>query len=181
MKSWVSIFLGQGVLAESPIPTDLAWTPFERRVPPRRPDQRLAMLKQFADDWSARFIGENCTACEKSHPRASNFNSKIKLQNNRFIHAYQRNTCRYYNPDTKHGGPNPNPKPRRTRRENLVAEQLLGDDDMDIFDAQYMRVSSNPLHALRQIFVGYRKWTERYISECYGERVHKYHTKRLKV
>ena len=97
----------------------------------------------------------------------------------RFERAYNREECRFYDPTVPHGGPNPNPKPRRTRRE---IENRLGDDDMDIFDTEtFMRIAPTPLHAIRQIFVGFRKWTERYIAECYGERVHGYHTKRLKV
>ena len=97
----------------------------------------------------------------------------------RFSRAYNRLECRFYDPSVEHGGPNPNPKPRRSRRE---IEHRLGDDDMDIFDTEtFMRIANHPLHAIRQIFVGFRKWTERYIAECYGERVHNYHSKRLKV
>jgi len=169
MKNWTSLLLTPTLFG-----VDIE---FERKVPPRRPDQRLATLKKFALDWSDRFIGPNCTVCERAHPRHYVFEQKVNVQYDRFVRAYSRPTCRYYNPDLPHGGPNPNPKIRNRREEQI----LLGDDDMDIFDSDLMRVSSNPMYALRQIFVGFRKWTERYIAECHGERVHHYHTKRLKV
>ena len=150
-------------------------TSFERAVPPRTPIQRLTMLKKFSKDWSAKFLGSNCTVCARNHPRAFKFMHKLELQYGRFLLAY-KSSCGFFDPSIAHGGPNPYPK-IRDRREVI----LLGDDDMDIFDDVLMRVSTDPLYALRQIFVGFRKWTERYISDCYGERVHKYHSRRLTV
>ena len=32
----------------------------------------------------------------------------------------------------------------------------------------------NPLIAIRQITTGFRKWAERYIAECHGQRVYRY-------
>ena len=185
MKTWVFLLLGDGILGEEAgkAAEETVWDSFERRVPPRRPDQRLAMLKKFSHDWSDRFLGPNCESygtCERSHPRAARFKEKIDNQYERFTNAYQRETCRFFDPNVPNGGPNPNPKQRRMRRD--TEGKKLGDDEMDIFDTEtFMRISNDPLHALRQIFVGFRKWTERYIAECYGQRIHSYHTRRLKV
>jgi hypothetical protein len=42
-----------------------------------------------------------------------------------------------------------------------------------------VRLSNDVNVAWKQIAVAYRKWSVRYIAECYGQSEHQYHTKRL--
>ena len=51
---------------------------------------------------------------------------------------------------------------------------------MQSMDVQFQeRLSNNPDLAWKQIGTGFRKWILRYISECRGERMYSYYTKRL--
>ena len=51
---------------------------------------------------------------------------------------------------------------------------------MQSMDVQFQeRLSNDPDLAWKQIGTGFRKWILRYISECRGERMYSYHTKRL--
>ena len=51
--------------------------------------------------------------------------------------------------------------------DNFRRSQNSGEYDLTRYDRD------NPLLAIRQITTGYRKWAERYIAECHGQRVYR--------
>ncbi|CAG5097434.1 Oidioi.mRNA.OKI2018_I69.XSR.g15075.t1.cds [Oikopleura dioica] len=100
------------------------------------------------------------------------------------LKAFNRSTCGFFDPTIPHGGPNPNPRKRRDRRntENSDFEDLqrmffqIGLSESP-FQGRYDR--ENPATGIQQITTGFRKWTERYISECHGQRLFEYQVKRM--
>ena len=78
MKSLFCLLIGGGYTDDSPKnpekseASENAWVGFERKVPPRRPDQRLNMLKFFSHRWAKMYLEEGCQengGCERPHPR----------------------------------------------------------------------------------------------------------------
>ena len=145
----------------------------DKKVPPRTPLQRLATLKRFSadilNDWWF-FL-----------PSKDKWIEKFANNADRMERAYNRPTCGYFDPYNKpHGGPDANPdlrpngKPRRQRRE-------LEDDDEGLYDEDgFLRYDNNdPEVGIKQITTGFRKWADRYINECWGQRKNKYQKDRM--
>ena len=99
--------------------------------------------------------------------------------------AFNRPTCGYYSGEGKHGGPDPNPELRpggNPRRPTDRKRRSDGDEDgfIDEFSGELLRYNKKqPLVGIKQITTGYRKWAERYINECWGQRKHKYQVNRM--
>jgi len=146
----------------------------DKKVPPRRPEQRLNRLIQFSHEW----LTDNL-------PNLPSVNSwKNKFENNagRMLAAYEREECGYFDPDNlPHGGPDPNPE----LRPNLKPRNRRSDDgdqtDGGLYDEDgFMRYDkTNPMVGIKQITTGFRKWAERYINECHGQRKYKYQVDRM--
>ena len=80
-----------------------------------------------------------------------------------FLRGNQR--CGYYNAELEHGGP-----------EGVGRKRRSNDDfDVDRYDRE------NPANGIRQITTGYRKWAERYISQCGGQRNHQHQINRMNL
>ncbi|CBY30923.1 unnamed protein product [Oikopleura dioica] len=79
-----------------------------------------------------------------------------KFGNNAFRmqKAFRRSSCGFFDPTLPHGGPDP-------------------DFDEDRYDRE------NPRVGVKQITTGYRKWAERYINKCNGQKKHKYQVSRM--
>ena len=99
--------------------------------------------------------------------------------------AYNREECGYFDPNNlPHGGPDPNPelrpdlKPRRQRRSDSSNEDPT---DGGLYDEEgFMRYDkNNPMVGIKQITTGFRKWAQRYINECYGQRKYKFQVNRM--
>jgi len=99
--------------------------------------------------------------------------------------AFGRPQCGFFDPNMKpHGGPDPNPslnhkgRPRSRRQadsENSEEQSYEGEDGtLERYD------KSNPLVGIKQITTGYRKWAERFINECYGQRKYNFQINRMK-
>jgi len=144
----------------------------EKKVPPRHPEQRLKRLQQFSEEW----MNDNLPLL----PSHDAWVQKFKTNAGRMLNAFNRPTCGYYDAtNLPHGGPDPNPelreslKPRRQRRSEDEEEETYEEGMLVRYD------KNNPLRGIKQITTGYRKWAERYINECWGQRKSQFQIKRM--
>ena len=125
----------------------------DKKVPPRHPLQRLNRLTEFSaeilDDWFG-FV-----------PSVDAWKNKFARNAERMERNFNRGNqrCGFYDADLlPHGGP------ERKRR---------SDDD----EIRYNR--EDPSDGIKQITTGYRKWAERYLSQCSGQRQYQYQVDRM--
>ena len=121
----------------------------ERKVPPRHPLQRLDRLVQFSEELLNNWFG--------NWKRHDAFVKRFSNAADRMENAFSRNQqkCGFYDSDLlPHGGPNPNSRKRRAL-----------DLDFDRYDRE------DPFTGTKQITTGFRKWAERYIADCNGQKV----------
>ena len=125
----------------------------DRKVPPRHPLQRLERLTEFSadlmNDWFSWL------------PSKDNWVQKFATNDDRmeksFTHGEQR--CGYYDENQlPHGGP---------------AERKRRDLDVERYDRE------DPAVGTRQITTGFRKWAERYISQCSGQKQYQHQVNRM--
>lgn len=143
----------------------------EKKVPPRHPSQRLNRLQQFSTEW----LNDNLPFL----PSLQNWIKKFETNAERMTNAFNREKCGFYDAGLlPHGGPDPNParpdgKPRRERRQ--------ADESDDSYDGGMLvrYDKNNPMTGIKQITTGYRKWAERYINECFGQRKSQFQVKRM--
>jgi len=127
----------------------------EKKVPPRHPLQRLNKLTQFSEeilsDWFG-FLPSQQKWIEKFARNAGRMEQNFNRGNQR---------CGFYDENQlPHGGPE-----ARKRR------------DVDDEDLRYDK--TNPSVGIKQITTGFRKWAERYISQCNGQRKYSYQVNRM--
>merc|ERR1712235_154919 len=126
----------------------------EKKVPPRHPLQRLAKLTEF----SAEILNEWYGFLPSKDSWISKFANNANRMERNFNRGNQR--CGYYDEDNlPHGGP------AQERRRRYA-------DDFE-------RLSNDPRMATRQITTGFRKWAERYMSACSGQKQHQYQIERM--
>jgi len=148
----------------------------DKKVPPRTPLQRLNRLQIFSKEW----LNDNLP----NLPAKENWVSKFEVYAERMIEAYEREECGFFDPSLPYGGPDANPdlRPGGTPRRPLDRKRRSDEED-DGFTDEYgelLRYNKNqPLVGIKQITTGYRKWAERYINECWGQRKHQYQIKRM--
>ena len=126
----------------------------DKKVPPRHPLQRLDRLTQFTDEildaWF-QFLPSKDAWKAKFHKNAERMERNFNRGNQR---------CGYYDEENlPHGGP------ERKRRD--------ADDSVDRYNRE------NPSEGIRQLTTGYRKWAERYLSQCSGQRVYQHQINRM--
>jgi len=153
----------------------------EKKVPPRHPMQRLNRLNLFAEEW----LTDNLPTL----PSRSNWEKKFKSNADRMTKAFNRSICGFYDPNLfPHGGPDPNPKlrpnmtPRNRRSEGseLDLVDLTSEDGFESDDGSLLRYDkNNPMLGIKQITTGYRKWAQRFINECNGQRKFNYQANRM--
>jgi len=148
----------------------------EKKVPPRRPDQRLNRLNQFAEEW----LNDNLYDLPSKESWVVKFNKNAE----RMLAAFNRDNCGFFDPNMKpHGGPDPNPNlnPKGRPRSRRQAENTENTENYEGEDGTLERYDkSNPLVGIKQITTGYRKWAERFINECHGQRKYNYQINRMK-
>ena len=125
----------------------------DKKVPPRHPIQRLDRLTEFSaellNDWYSWLPSKN--AWENKF-----FNNAQRMKRN-FKRGDQR--CGHYDANQlPHGGP------ERQRRDN---------DDVFRYD------TTDPKVGTKQITTGFRKWAERYLSACRGQKRFQYQIIRM--
>lgn len=191
----------------------------DKKVPPRHPEQRLNKLRTFYNNFADDII-----ASYKSQGTADRFKSRMNGFMDNMLDAFSRPNCGYYNADSKHGGPDPNPnvkfngKPRNRRETSVEDENYVDFDEEDAREfcddfadqqkafccgvdaeaygpcsaasgsrsgskganAAYDRLSNDPQLKWKQITTGTRKWAQRYINNCGGQRKRNLATKRCR-
>merc|ERR1711937_12604 len=129
----------------------------DRKVPPRHPLQRLERLVEFTDelltDWYGWLPSQEAWK-EKFARNAERMRTNFERGNQR---------CGFYDEtQLPHGGPD-----------------LAGDRkrrDLDILD-RYDR--EDPSVGTKQLTTGFRKWAERFLSACSGQRNYQYQVNRM--
>merc|ERR1712174_168896 len=126
----------------------------DKKVPPRHPLQRLAKLTEF----SAEILNEWYTFLPSKDAWIGKFANNAERMERNFNRGNQR--CGYYDEDNLPHGP-----ADRKRRE--------ADDDVFRYDRE------DPAKGTKQITTGFRKWAERYISACSGQRQYQHQVNRM--
>ena len=125
----------------------------DKKVPPRHPLQRLERLTQFSEeilnDWFT-FLPSKQSWIEKFANNADRMERNFNRGNQRCGH-YDENQL-------PHGGP---------------ARKRRSDDFEDRYDRE------DPVVGIKQITTGYRKWAERYLSQCSGQRDYSFQVNRM--
>merc|ERR1711937_176741 len=126
----------------------------DKKVPPRHPLQRLNRLTEFTqeimNDWF-NFLPSKDAWIQKFA------NNAVRMERN-FNRGNQR--CGFYDEEQlPHGGP------ERKRRD-------LG-NDVDRYDREHPDVG------IKQLTTGYRKWAERYLAACSGQRQYQHQINRM--
>ena len=125
----------------------------DKKVPPRHPLQRLERLTEF----SAELLNDWYSWLPSKDAWVAKFANNAERMERNFNRGNQR--CGFYDEFSEHGGP---------------AERKRRDDD-DVF--RYDR--EDPSVGMKQITTGFRKWAERYLSACSGQRVYKHQVNRM--
>ena len=117
----------------------------DKKVPPRHPLQRLARLTQFSEE----ILNDWFTFLPSKDSWVAKFARNAERMERNFNRGNQR--CGFYDENlTPHGGP------ERKRR--------FADDEFDRYNRE------DPAVGVKQITTGYRKWAERYLSQCSGQK-----------
>ena len=129
----------------------------DRKVPPRHPLQRLNRLVEFSaellNDWYT-FLPSQASWIGKFERNAERMERNIERGNQR---------CGFYDENQlPHGGPS-----ERRKRE------IDADSIWDRYDRE------DPSVGTKQITTGFRKWAERYLSECSGQKNYNYQVNRM--
>ena len=132
-----------------------AATADDRKVPPRHPLQRLDRLVEF----SAEILDEWFSFVPSKESWKGKFERNAGRMKTNFQRGQQR--CGHYDENQlPHGGPEGDRKRR-------------SDDDMDRYNRE------DPSDGMKQITTGFRKWAERYIAACSGQRQYQHQVKRM--
>ena len=129
----------------------------DRKVPPRHPIQRLNRLVEF----SAELLTQWYSFLPSQQSWISKFANNAERMERNFERGNQR--CGFYDENQlPHGGPS-----ERRKRE------IDADSIWDRYDRE------DPSVGTKQITTGFRKWAERYLSECSGQRNYNYQVNRM--
>ena len=123
----------------------------EKKVPPRHPLQRLNRLVEFTE--------EILTDWFDFLPSQQSWIEKFKTNAERMRRNFERGNqrCGFYEEgQLPHGGP-------RDRR--------------DVDEIRYNR--KDPKEGVKQLTTGFRKWAERYISQCSGQKNNQFQVNRM--
>ena len=129
----------------------------DRKVPPRHPIQRLNRLVEF----SAELLNDWYSFLPSQASWVGKFERNAERMERNFERGNQR--CGFYDENQlPHGGPS-----ERRKREI----------DSDSIWERYDR--EDPSVGTKQITTGFRKWAERYLSECSGQKNFNYQVNRM--
>lgn len=163
------------------------------KITGRHPKRRLQSINKFMCSWLDDNVGGT---------KADRMCSRFSKQISQYDSAFDRETCAFYDPDVKNGGPNPdqsmkglrapkNPNSkrefveRRLRRDADDEEEASDDhleecdgtetnEDLIKFCENETRSVTPQARKLKRYTTSLMKWCERYISECHGQRVHQH-------
>ena len=123
----------------------------EKKVPPRHPLQRIARLAEFAEEIMNDWFG--------FLPTTEDWINRFQKNAARMAINFQRDEqrCGHYDENQlPHGGPADDADERKRRD--------AGDQPWDRYNRE------DPAIGIKQITTGYRKWADRYLSQCGGQR-----------
>ena len=119
-----------------------------KKVPPRRPDQRLGTLSTMYQDYVDSHIKE-------SRPgRAEVQKGRIQRMADAMLEVYAGSVCSFFDPTVPNGGPRPADDGDRKRRD-VDAEDPFDVYEQNLQDGERsasVRLSSDSALALRQVF-----------------------------
>ena len=125
----------------------------DKKVPPRHPLQRLQRLTEFSEE----ILNEWFSFLPSKDNWINKFANNAERMERNFNRGNQR--CGFYDENQlPHGGP------ERKRR---------SDDDLDRYNRE------DPSEGIKQITTGYRKWAERYLSQCSGQKQYSHQINRM--
>ena len=125
----------------------------DKKVPPRHPLQRLNRLTEFTEE----ILNDWFTFLPSKDSWVAKFAANAERMERNFNRGNQR--CGFYDEDQlPHGGP------ERKRRDA---------DDVDRYNRE------DPSVGVKQLTTGYRKWAERYLSQCSGQRNYQHQVNRM--
>ena len=131
----------------------------DRKVPPRHPLQRLDRLVEF----SAEILDEWFSFVASKDAWKLKFSRNADRMGRNFERGNQR--CGHYNENQlPHGGPANDNAGRKRRADDFEWERYNRDD---------------PAEGTKQITTGFRKWAERYLAECSGQRNYQHQVSRM--
>ncbi|CBY24469.1 unnamed protein product [Oikopleura dioica] len=134
-----------------------------KKVPPRHPLQRLQRLTQF----SAEILDQWFDFLPSKEIWIRKFERNAERMRVNFERGQQK--CGFYDPSLPHGGPyDPD--------ERFLDAEYDDYEDFE-FDERYDR--EDPCKGSRQITTGYRKWAQRYLSQCSGQARYRFQIKRM--
>ena len=125
----------------------------DKKVPPRHPLQRLERLNQFTEELMSTWFN--------FLPSQQKWILKFRTNGERMAKNFQRGKqrCGHYDDEQfPHGGP------ARKRRDEDRTERYNRDD---------------PVEGVKQLTTGYRKWAERYLSQCSGQKNYQHQINRM--
>ncbi|CAG5078706.1 Oidioi.mRNA.OKI2018_I69.PAR.g9063.t1.cds [Oikopleura dioica] len=120
-----------------------------RKVPPRHPLQRLNRLTQFSEEILTQWF----SGLASQERWIAKFATNAGRMEKNFLRGEQR--CGFYDPSLPHGGPEP--------------------EEED--ELRYDR--TDPRIGIKQITTGYRKWAQRYMAACSGQKNYQYQVNRM--
>ena len=127
----------------------------EKKVPPRHPLQRLNRLVEFTEE----IMTDHFPFLPSQQSWIAKFERNAERMARNFERGNQR--CGFYDEEQMpHGGPSDDRKRRAA-------------DDVDRYDRE------DPSVGTKQITTGFRKWAERYLSECSGQKNFNYQVNRM--
>ena len=125
----------------------------DKKVPPRHPLQRLERLGDFTEELLSTWF--NFLPSQEAWIKKFKKNGERMATN--FARGGQR--CGHYDEEqSPHGGP------ARERRDEYSIERYNRED---------------PSIGVKQLTTGYRKWAERYLSQCSGQKKKQYQINRM--
>merc|ERR1711915_81188 len=130
----------------------------EKKVPPRHPMHRL-------NEFAKEIMVNHSDWLPSQTSWINKFDKNTDRMGRNFERGNQR--CGYYDEaQLPHGGPE-----ERKRRDLVSLDELLRATD------RYNRV--DPKIGVKQITTGFRKWAERYLGNCSGQRNYSYQMNRM--
>ena len=125
----------------------------DKKVPPRHPLQRLNRLTEFTEE----ILNDWFTFLPSKDAWVAKFAANAERMGRNFERGNQR--CGFYDEDQlPHGGP------ERKRRDA---------EDVDRYNRE------DPSVGVKQLTTGYRKWAERYLSTCSGQKNYQHQVNRM--
>ena len=133
----------------------------EKKVPPRHPIQRLNRLVEFTEE----IMNDWFSFLPSQQAWINKFATNAERMERNFERGNQR--CGFYDEEQlPHGGPDVG-----ARRAHI--DRKRRDTDIDRYNRE------DPSEGIQQLTTGFRKWAERYLSQCSGQKNYQYQVNRM--